>query len=109
MEGLFNHFIKLFIAGVLCYAFLDFMFSLSFITGIGFIISCCLAFHKGAIFKEPRIIGFIAIGYVLTNTAVSQVLPMVYEEAISGTFLTALVIFSVFLTLYLKGKEIQSY
>ena len=108
MEGLFNNFIKLFIAGVFFYTFLDFMFSLSFITGIGFIISCFLAFHRGVVFKEPGIIGFIAIGYVLTNTAVSQVLPMVYEETISGTVLTGLIIFSVFLTLYLKGKEIQS-
>jgi hypothetical protein len=85
------------------------MFNLGITTGFGFLIACGLAFYRGAIFKDPRIIALIAVGYVLTNLAIDQVFPMVYEDAIQGSIVTASIIFVVFLSIYLKGEELQSY
>lgn len=107
--NLYNQLISLIAAGLLVYAFIGYMFTLGITTGLGFLIACGLAFYKGVIFKEPRIIGFIAVGYILTNLAISQVLPMVYKEAVQGTIVTALIILAVFLSIYLKGKQLQSY
>ena len=107
--NLYNQLISLIAAGLLVYAFIGYMFTLGITTGLGFLIACGLAFYKGVIFKAPRIIGFIAVGYILTNLAISQVLPMVYKEAVQGTIVTALIIFAVFLSIYLKGKQLQSY
>ena len=52
-----NKIIAIIISVVLFYVFVQHMFQLSIMTGIGFIISCGLAFYKGVIFKEPRIVG----------------------------------------------------
>jgi hypothetical protein len=101
--------INVFIAGVIFYALIPSIFKLSLLTGIGFIITCALAFNKGVIFKDPIFVMNVAVGYILTNVAVSQVLPTVYKEAVQGTIVTALIVFAVFLAIYLKGKELQSY
>lgn len=101
--------ISIFVAGILLYAFVPYMFQLSIITGIGFIIACLLAFYRGVVFKYPRIVGFIAVGYILTNLAISQILPMVYQDFIQGSVLTAIIIFAVFLTVYLRGKDLKAY
>jgi hypothetical protein len=101
--------ISLLVAGLLLYVFVPYMFELSKVTGIGFIVACSLALYKGAVFRDPRIIGFIAVGYILTNLAISQILPMVYEDLIQESFLTALIILIVFLSVYMRGRELKSY
>ena len=100
--------ITILIAVILFYAFLPVMASLGIITLGSFVFSCALSFYKGVAFKEPRIIGFIAIGHVLTHAAVNQVLPLVWENIAAGLFLEALIIGTVFIMMYLRGKEIQS-
>jgi hypothetical protein len=85
------------------------MFELSIIAGIGFIISCSLAFYRGAVFKEPGIIVIIALGYTLTNIAISRILPKVYENFIQGSILAILIVLIVFLSVYLRGRELKSY
>jgi hypothetical protein len=100
---------SIFIAGVLLYALIPKMFELSLITGLGFVIACSLALYKGVIFKKPEIIVLIFLGYTLTNAATSRILPQVYENFIQNSLLEAAIISTVFLMLYLKGKELQSY
>ncbi len=99
---------SLFIVGILFKAFVPMLFSLSIFTGIGFVISCGLSFWNGQVFDDPQIISYIAIGHILTNTAVSQILPMVFDNILGGLFSQALIVGVVFLVVYARGKEIQS-
>jgi hypothetical protein len=91
----------------LSYALLPTMFELGWITGIGFIVSCGISFYKGKAIENPNLIPVIAIGYILTNTAVSMLLPQIYESIISKSFLVAGIILIVFISLYLRGKELK--
>lgn len=98
-------FIYVFIAGVIFYALIPSMFELSLSTGIGFIITCVLAFKKRVIFKDPIFVMSVAFGYILINVAFNQVFPLVYKNAVQGSIVTAFIILFVFLAIYLKGKE----
>lgn len=91
----------------LTYALLPMMFELGMLTGLGFIVSCGISLYKGKAIKNPDLIPIIAIGYILTNTAISLVFPLVYENLISKSFLVAGIIFAVFASLYLRGKELK--
>ncbi len=90
----------------LVYAFFPVIWDLGWITSLGFIVSCALSFYRKTVLKDPRVIGFIAIGYVLTNAAVSTVLPMLYDELIHQSLLTAAIVGLIFLAIYWRGKQI---
>jgi len=72
------------------------------------LVACALSFYKGQVIEKPEIIGYIAIGHVLTNAVVSNLLPLIYQNFIGSLFLQAVIIGAVFVALYLRGKEIQS-
>ncbi|MBI4163971.1 MAG: hypothetical protein HY512_03850 [Candidatus Aenigmarchaeota archaeon] len=100
--------LTLFITGILFYAFYPLMLSLGGLTFISFLLACALSFYRGVVFEDPRVIGFIAIGHVLTNVAVNSVLPLAFESILTGSILQASIIVVVFSVIYLKGKDIQS-
>lgn len=85
------------------------MFKLSPWSGIGFIISCGLAFYRGAVLKDPRLIGFIAVGNILTNVAMSQLLPQIWSDMVQGSFLTAGIVLAVFIIIVLRARQLADY
>ena len=91
----------------LVYALLPTIWELGYITTAGFLISCGLSFYRKIVLRDPRVIGIIAIGYLLSNAAVSTLLPMMYEDLLKKSFLTAAMIGIVFLVMYFKAKEIK--
>jgi len=83
------------------------IWDLGFITTAGFLFSCALSLYRKVVLKDPRVIAIIAVGYILSNTAVSKLLPMIYEDLLKQSFLTAAMIGIVFLAIYFKAKEIK--
>ena len=91
----------------LIYAFLPTMWELGFLTTVGFIVSCGLSLYRKVVLRDPRVIGLIAVGYILSNMAMKEILPMMYGDILKQSFLTATIIGIVFLTIYLKSKELK--
>ena len=101
--------ISYFIAGILFYAFFDTIYKISPWSTIMFVASCGLAFYRGAVLREPRLIAYIAIGNIITHALMQNVVPQIWNNAIQGSLLSAVMLSLVFLIIYLRVRSLSDY
>lgn len=97
------------IAGILFYAFFDAIYKISPWSTIMFVVSCGLAFYRGAVLREPRLIAYIAIGNIITHALMQNLAPQIWKDALQGSLLSAGMLAAVFLIIYLRARELADY
>lgn len=109
MSSIYKTLISYFIAGILFYAFLDTIYKINPWSTVMFVVSCGLAFYRGAVIKEPRLIAYIAIGNIITHALLQNLVPQIWTNVVQGSLLTAGMISLVFLIVYLRVRELSNY
>lgn len=74
-----------------------------------FVISCGLAFYRGAVLKEPRLIAYIAIGNIITHALMQNLVPQIWNNVVQGSLLSAIMVSLVFLIIYLRVRDMSDY
>lgn len=74
-----------------------------------FVVSCGLAFYRGAVLREPRLIAYIAIGNIITNALLQNLAPQIWNDVIQGSLLSAGIVLLVFLIIYLRTRDLSYY
>jgi len=97
------------IAGILFYSFFDAIYRINPWTTVMFAISCGLAFYRGAVLREPRLIAYIAIGNIITHVLIQNLAPQIWSDTVQGSLISASLIALVFLIVYLRARELSNY
>ena len=74
-----------------------------------FVITCGLAFYRGAVLREPRLIAYIAIGNIITHALLQNLAPQIWKDVVQGSLLSAGMISIVFLIIFLHVRELADY
>ena len=74
-----------------------------------FVISCGLAFYRGAVLREPRLIAYIAIGNIITHALLQNLAPQIWNNIVQGSLLSAGMLSLIFLIIYLRVRELSNY
>lgn len=74
-----------------------------------FVVSCGLAFYRGAVLREPRLIAYIAIGNIITNALLQNIAPQIWNDMVKGSMLSAGIVLLVFLIIYLHVRKLSDY
>lgn len=82
-----------------------FMFRLGLITGIGFLISCCLACYRGALWRDGGVVVLIAIGYAITSFAFRLLWPAASESIRQQSFLAAILTMFFFFFIWWRMRR----
>jgi hypothetical protein len=83
------------------------LFFLGIIPGAGFVISFLLALFSGVLWRDPRSVLFIAVGYWITNLAWKMLVPSAYENIRSQSFLNAALLVAIFVIIWLRMNTLK--
>jgi len=109
MDSLSKTIISYVVAGILFYAFFDAIYKINLWSIVMFVVSCGLAFYRGAVLREPRIIAYIAIGNIITHALIQNLAPAIWGDLLQGSLLSAGILAAVFLMIYLRVRSLADY
>jgi hypothetical protein len=109
MTSLYKTIVAYLTAGILFYAFFDAIFKINPWATIMFVVSCGLAFYRGAVLRDPRLIAYIAIANIITNALTTNLAPQIWNDIVEGSLFSTGTLATVFLAVYLRARQLADY